>query len=297
MNWNAPFGILLLALSLCLGSCRNKTAGAPVGMGQMEELLYDYQLLQATSNQMTDSVGVRKKLLMEAFLKKHKLTQANFDSALSWYAKHPEEFAKVYAAVEKRFSMPRSGATDVLQKTGDTTANPVKEATPRTRTQVKNYWQGPSSYLLTMNGRRAIAFTQSPDPSLQVGDMLVWRASTTWIYREGLKSASFVLSLVYDNDSVAHRTMLVSTTGGQTLTIPIERKVKAIRGFIQQNGRADEGVKLLYVNNIALEVEKGVATTIDDAAQRKADSIANRERLEQRIQDSLLRPSKEPHFR
>lgn len=73
--------------------------------------------------------------------------------------------------------------------------------------------------------------------------------------------------------------------------------MKAIRGFIQQNGRADEGVKLLYVNNIALEVEKGVAATIDDAAQRKADSIANRERLEQRIQDSLLRPSKEPHFR
>ncbi len=289
--------LLFILYAVSFTACKDKPADLPLSSEKMESLLYDYQLLQATTNYMSDSINIRKRVMMDAMLKKYGLTQREFDNVLSWYAKHPDEFAKVYANVEKKFANPKGASTEQLQVSEDSTKKsslPMGEA----QAEIKNYWKGAYSYLLSINGRRSVTFSQKVDAPLQAGDRLIWHASTTWIYREGLKSASFVLSLVYDNDSIAHRSMIVSTTGKQVLIIPVDkRKVKRIQGFIQQNGNNDTGVKLLYISKISLEIEKGVVEMEVSDAQRRADSIAKRELMEQQIQDSLLKPSKEPHFR
>lgn len=271
-------------------SCTESTAREPLSEEDIENLLYDYQLAQALAQQKQDSADIYRQVYIDAVLEKHQLTAPAFDSILLWYATHPKLFAEIFKRVEERF---------VANAKASPTSSTTSKNITATKKNTHDLWKGETEAFLTAENNNLFKFLQPIDTLLSQGDIFYWRFSTQWIYREGLKAASVGLMLLYENDSVAQVTNLISNSGEQALTLVARQgKVKEIRGFIQHNVRKGGGVKMLYLNHFELQLERQKETSpkkeSNTNAELQEDPTNN---IEKSLQDSLLRPVDQPHFR
>lgn len=75
--------------------------------GKMEDVLYEYHLVQAIASSSGDSVNFRKHTYTDAVLKKYNISQAEFDSSLVWYSQHTENLYAIYQNIDKRLQKSR----------------------------------------------------------------------------------------------------------------------------------------------------------------------------------------------
>ena len=74
---------------------------------KMEKVLYDLYLADAEINSdyaVFSSDSTRKQELLNAVLKKHKITEAVLDTSLAWYAGHLDAYFKINDNLSKRFT-------------------------------------------------------------------------------------------------------------------------------------------------------------------------------------------------
>lgn len=98
--------IIAIAVGLLLltGSCNSRPDDV-LPEGKMADVLADLALVESLSdNQLTtygrsDSVS---KVYRQSIMAKHGVTEAEFDSTLNWYGHNLEDYAKLYATVDKR---------------------------------------------------------------------------------------------------------------------------------------------------------------------------------------------------
>lgn len=98
----------LLALSFVFVSCGNKST-APLSSDKMRDLLFDLQTAEAysTGKFEGDSLGQKANVKNPDTLAKyyamvfkhHDISQADFEQAIDWYLKHPDELTAVYSKV------------------------------------------------------------------------------------------------------------------------------------------------------------------------------------------------------
>lgn len=98
----------LLALSFVFVSCDNKNT-PPVSTDKMRDLLFDLQTAEAYSvgKFEGDSSGQKANIKNPDTLayyyamvfKHHDISQADFEQAITWYLRHPEELTAVYSKV------------------------------------------------------------------------------------------------------------------------------------------------------------------------------------------------------
>lgn len=90
-----------LALPLCLASCKPNGGTPPIGKKEMISLLVDVHVAEAVvARQNTIPPEILKRdLVYKSVLDKHGLTEAEFDTAVAWYARHTSELKLVYKAV------------------------------------------------------------------------------------------------------------------------------------------------------------------------------------------------------
>ncbi len=68
----------------------------------MTEMVADYYMLDGTSkHELREVKDLDMNLVYVDFLNKHGVTAAVFDSAVSYYAKHPLEFKEIYEGAIK----------------------------------------------------------------------------------------------------------------------------------------------------------------------------------------------------
>lgn len=275
----------LLLFILGLSACKNEYLEEPMDSKEMENLLYDYQLMEALVEQRSDSADFYHKVYMEGLLKKYDLNSAQFDSILLWYASRPKEFAEVYKSVEERLAKSSSATV-----AGD---NPTDIQRDSTRIDL---WKGVNSVILTPENKSLFTFSQPLDTATSAGDVIHWRFSSQWIYREGLKSASALFTLVFSNDSTSSTYITINSSGEQELSLPIDQdKVKEVRLAIQQNAKSEGSIKVLHLHHFFLELERvpeveSVATPADTLSK---NSSSNQTLLPDTMQDGII----ESHFR
>lgn len=99
-------GIILAILSFVstVLSCTNRPENI-LPPSKMEDVLYDYHIAQALAGKFSRLESDSVWLYFEAVYKKHNISEADFDSSLVYYNRHPKELKDIYNRVEERFSI------------------------------------------------------------------------------------------------------------------------------------------------------------------------------------------------
>lgn len=118
---------MVFAIAPFFQSCKPSLPSDVLSEGKMEEILYDYHLTQAAAEteRLSSSDMYAYRL---AVLRKHEVTQAQFDSSMVYYTRHTELLQKVYENLYDRLNKEAVslGATVTeLEKFGEQSAKAI----------------------------------------------------------------------------------------------------------------------------------------------------------------------------
>ena len=242
--------IVLVAAAALMVSCKPSVPSEYIQPDDMEDLIYDYHVAQGIAMQQDGSQDYNRRLNFELVLKKHGLTQAQFDSSLVYYYTRADRFQEIYKHVQERLN-------NEAEKYGAAVSEgPIKAASLSGDTA--DVWKG-NRALMLLNDRpyHLYQFAQKADTAYRAGDSFMLSMSTTWLMQQGNRQATVYLAITYANDSTVKQYSTVSSSGNTTLRIPYcKERVKEIKGFVMCGMRPStddtNSLCVLFVNNIQL---------------------------------------------
>jgi len=242
--------IVLVAAAALMVSCKPSVPSEYIQPDDMEDLIYDYHVAQGIAMQQDGSQDYNRRLNFELVLKKHGLTQAQFDSSLVYYYTRADRFQEIYKHVQERLN-------NEAEKYGAAVSEgPIKAASLSGDTA--DVWKG-NRALMLLNDRpyHLYQFAQKADTAYRAGDSFMLSMNTTWLMQQGNRQATVYLAITYANDSAVKQYSTVSSSGNTTLRIPYcKERVKEIKGFVMCGMRPStddtNSLCVLFVNNIQL---------------------------------------------
>ena len=279
-------GIFLLLLGF-LG-CKPSVPSQYLDEGEMEDVLYDYHLADAIAyyDGQTGSMGERQMAYRLAALKKHGVTQEQLDSSLTYYFRHTESLKVIYEKVSQRLS-------DEAISLG-ASANDIRlYGEEGMRGDTSNIWVGPHTAILLPNSpNNIIKFHLKADTAFHAGDKVMLVFDSQFIIQEGSRDAVAMLSMRFNNDSVAKMQMNISSNNHYSLQL-VDREhlgIKEVRGFVfiptPLSDKKKTTLKILAISNLKAvkmhEIEKPKTDVENDSAKaipvimdRRKDSVNN----------------------
>ncbi len=205
MSPHFSFFILHFSLLLLLTSCQPELPPGILSESKMERVLYDYHMAQAlaevTRFDAHQSLDARRYELQESVLRKHGITQAEFDSSMVYYCSDMTRLSTIYNHVSQRLDREVEaldltlGSTDQyagLSADGDTA----------------NVWSGRKVFSLRNRvGENLQSWSISCDSTWLVGDDLLWRFNPNCFMREGYQNLFVTFIVQYANDSIRSSTL------------------------------------------------------------------------------------------
>ena len=278
MSRSLPFVLLVL---MVIG-CKPKVPLEIIQPDKLEDILYDYHVSQAMAKASFSSESdYERNKLFYAVLKKHGVSEAEFDSSLVYYYIRLERLYPIYRRVSDRLAAEAKGlgvAAGELNRYSQYGENG----------DTANIWTQDSEALLiprpTMN---RFDFVVKADSTFRLGDSFMFQFMTQYIWQSGMKDAVVCVKTAYEGDSVIQTTSHISAPGIAQMHIPLNRtlKVKEMRGFIYlTNNQEDADMRrMLFISQIQFirfhhkEIEDAHETArrdslAPDSLQRAADT-------------------------
>lgn len=272
---------ILLFVSSVL-SCSNRPDNI-LSPGKMEEVLYDYHIAQALasrfSNQESDSVW----LYFEAVYKKHDITEADFDSSLIYYNRHPKELKDIYSRIEERFS---TSLKDVQIQIGSNEMMAYAQGSDTA--QVCDIWKGEHMYVLHNNiYQNKESFIIKADTNIHKNDKFTLKANVGFIsgtQERGSNNLTVCLTIKMKDGTIYSDTRgdLSRSMQDNVYVIDIgtddDKEIESISGFFYYENKS-QNRSLAYVNDIHLtrthtqKQEKQPADTISPVAVADSSHI------------------------
>lgn len=246
--------LLLPLLLLLLTSCQPTIPSEYLQPDEMEDVLYDYQLALALGNQMDQKgnmpTDVDKNVYKMAALKKHGLTEKQFDHSLQYYLRHTEKLHKIYENLAERLS------NDAVAL--GTSISDINDYGNAQQGDTANVWNKASAFILsTDEGLNQETFTIKADTAYHKGDRLMLTMDTQFIVQDGSRDAVAIMAVTLANDSIVNQTCRLTTNGHNTLTFSDNGRVgiKQVRGYFIFNRSDNDSqttLKLLNIYNVKL---------------------------------------------
>ncbi len=240
----------LLVLVLVV-ACKPSVPSEFIQPGDMEDILYDYHLALAMSRQPgSNGQDFNRSLYYQSVLKKHGVTEAEFDSSLVYYYSHAYRLKNIYAEVNQRLN-------DEAASLGVAVGDISRYSQYSTTGDTANIWTQQTDLLLiprpTMN---RFDFTVKVDSTFRRGDSFMFQYMSDYIWQDGTKDATVCIVCKYEGDSIIQTVNHVSVAGTAQIRVPAyrEKKLKEMRGFIYLNDGGDNSNtrKMLFVSQIQL---------------------------------------------
>lgn len=217
---------------------------------EMEDILYDYHLAQAIAQQEANfqQSQIDRTKYFYAVLKKHGVSEAEFDSSMVYYYSDVPKLQKIYSGVEERIDNEAAhlGATIVeressLNAKGDTT----------------NVWDGKTAaVLMPIAPYNRMDFSLKVDTSYHKGDEFLMAFNTDYLYQSGTKDAVVYMAVTFDNDSTAQYYSHINSSGLSQLRVPsnFNNAIRKVCGFIflSQGNDKSNTTKLMFIDRIRL---------------------------------------------
>jgi len=253
MNRHKMLFVLTVLAIVLMTACRPGTPKGVITPGNMEDILYDYHIATAMARQAQaetqEDRDFNEVMYLHAALKKHGVTEAEFDSSLVYYYGHVDRFAEIYGDVVKRLSEEAVSIGASVGEIGQFT-------TYSTTGDTANIWNDATSLLLLPRpGFNRVSFEMKADTTYKKGDTFQFNMVSTWMYKSGMKDALVYIAVRYDNDSISTHSVHCTVSGNLNLRVPRvdEHRVKDIRTFIYlAPSGEDDASNLLFIEQIQL---------------------------------------------
>jgi hypothetical protein len=234
---------------LAIVACKPSVPSEIIQPGDMEDILYDYHVSQAMSRNGYGNADYNRQFYFQAVLRKHGVTEAEFDSSLVYYYSNVRRLQDIYESVNERLN-------DEAKSLGASVGDINRYQQYSTTGDTASIWQMQSDVLLmarpTMN---RFDFTVKADTSFYKGDSFMFQFSSEFIWQSGHKDAVVCIVTRYDGDSTVQHVQHASIGGNFQLRIPAVKKhrLKDMNGFIYLDSEDDSDVRrLMFISQIQL---------------------------------------------
>lgn len=244
---------VIIATVLLLAACKPTIPSQYIQPDEMEQLLYDYHVAQAMARSAGGSnADYLRVTYFHTVLKKHNLTEAEFDSSLVYYYSRVDYLEPIYAHVNERLQKDAralGAQTSSIQQysqygeTGDTA----------------NIWNGVTDMLLVSRPiMNRFDFSFKADTTFRLGDSFMLQFMAEYICPTGSKDAVVCIVTKYEGDSILQTVNHVSVPGLSQIRVPAnnEKALKEMSGYIYLNeareGPASESRLLMFISQLQL---------------------------------------------
>ena len=158
----------------------------------------DFHIAKAMGEEVPYSESYKRVLYIESVYRKHGITQADFDTSMVWYARHPDALTKVYEKVNQRLKAERDGINHLIALRD----NKPKESSPGDSIDV---WRGRHIYYLTgtpMDNK--LTFTLPSDTNFKDRDTLRWTVRFRFLNGtpDSLHAPLMAMQVLYAKDTL-----------------------------------------------------------------------------------------------
>lgn len=188
----------LIFLALLLMACSPSRPRGILSKQKMTDVLVDFHLAQGMAEAQGDNSEVTRYKFIQAVFKKHRITEAVFDSSMLYYSGRAEEFTHIYDNVVTRVQAQAERMGLELSQ-----ANQDKFAKLTNEGDTANIWLGKDFACVAANPVQCLySFTMKADSTFKMGDSFIWRFRTLFVGRSMNNEATALLNFYYDTDTV-----------------------------------------------------------------------------------------------
>ena len=261
--------LILLALTV-FGACKPSIPRHVIQPADMEDILFDYHVADAMANQIMDSTRIYNSVLYKlAVLKKHGVTEAEFDSSMVYYTRHADKLHEIYERLAERMG---NEAMALGADVGSVNRYNVENG------EAANVWIGERCYtFIPQAPYNKVSFELPVDTSYHQGDRIVMDFDTQFLYQEGMRDGVAILAVRFANDSVATRLMHMSSDTHYSMEIYDDKSlgIKGVRGMFYLNrdrNATQTTLKVMVLNKIRVirvhEAERQKRKALSEEAKR-----------------------------
>ena len=260
----------------CLASCQVKRPGEVLSDEKMEVVLYDYHVAKALGEQLPYNENYKRVLYIESVFRKHGITEAQFDTSMVWFSRHPEAFRTVYEKVNARLKAAKDQVEDLIALRD----NKPKESQPGDSIDV---WAWEPVYHLTgMPHDNRVLFELPSDPNFMERDTLRWNVRFNFIgggaehSRDTLYAPVMGLQVVYAKDTLLYALRPVLQPGWESLSVSADTmgQIEKVSGFIYYPRQASGRILLADSVSLMRYHAKGDTIQVVDSVQQKQPVVS-----------------------
>lgn len=233
--------IFIIAL-MCLTSCGKQIPDHVILPEKMEEVLYDYHLTMAMSN---DLKNAEKTAYKEHVFKKHRITEAEFDSSMVWYTRETKLLYAMYEKLNKRFTREYKNVEMKLESRQEASTYQYESGDSLNIWHTNNLaWMSESPL------HHLLSFEIKPDTTFHEGDAFLWEADFHFTSKGKVMMG---INMINGNDFVYGKTLQVDSSGHQSIYLHTDTafQIKTLNGFIYVPKDSTSNTHVL-VHNITL---------------------------------------------
>lgn len=203
----------LIFLALLLMACSPSRPRGILSKQKMTDVLVDFHLAQGMAEAQGDNSEVTRYKFIQAVFKKHRITEAVFDSSMIYYSGRAEEFTHIYDNVVTHVQAQAERMGLELSQ-----ANQDKFAKLTNEGDTANIWLGKDFACVAANPVQCLySFTMKADSTFKMGDSFIWRFRTLFVGRSMNNEATALLNFYYDTDTVVCVTDLLRNSPNNEL--------------------------------------------------------------------------------
>ncbi len=239
-----------LFVSALFFSCKPTVPRHIIQPDEMEDILYDCHVADAMASlEYGDQTNYNSRLYRLGALKKHGITEAEFDSSMVYYTRHADRLHTIYENLAKRLG------DEALALGAD--ANDINRADIEVGDTANIWTAGRDIVLMPTPPYNYAGMYVEADSSYHRGDRFIFSCEAQFLYQDGLRDGIAHVAVKYSNDSIAIRTMRMSSNNRFNLEVPNSDSlgIKSVRAFVllMKDRRSSETtVKLMSLKNIRL---------------------------------------------
>jgi len=244
----------------------------------MEDILYDCylaeEIIRQSGGDSLSQLSFKANILMQ-----HGVTEKDFDESMKYYTRHTEELHKIYESLATRFtdeSVAQGASANEMSRFGN-----LSSSSDTTDIMTGNK----SIFLFAHPAFNRHLFAIKADTAFHRGDRFIMDFDTRYIYQDGMRSSVVTLAVRLGNDSVASRTIQVSSASHYNLQVEDKERhgIKEVKGYFMLNDNSHSSgtttMRMMAITGIRL-IRMHV----------KQDSVLNTDNQPKNASDSLTEP-------
>lgn len=259
-------------LAVVMVACKVERPGYVLSDGVMEKVLYDYHIAKAMGENLDYNEQYKRTLYLNAVFKKHNITQAQFDTTMAWYARHPEVVNEVYDIVRERLMASRENYNHLVSlRDGKPTRSKAGDSI--------DVWIWDRIHMLSgMPLDNKLMFTLPSDDNFQASDTIKWTVGFNFLSEQlvdTMKRPIMAMQVAYAKDTIVSALCRIDSSQVAQLVLQADTlgDIKELRGFIYYP--TNQPKQTLLIDSVSLmryhQTNDSIPATTDDKKEEKIE--------------------------